>query len=64
MFRFYGGHSCYEGGHRAYVPPVPPLGKTLQGESKKYRPIHSMKFSVSTGDQLEYNGCPGTNGSD
>ena len=29
---FIGGHSCYEGGHRAHgVPPVPPLGKTLPG---------------------------------
>ena len=27
-----GGHSCYEGGHRAHGgPPVPPLGKTLHG---------------------------------
>ena len=33
-FGFYGGHSCYEGGHRAHggIPPVPPLGKTLPWE--------------------------------
>ena len=30
IFRFYGGHSCYEGGHRADGgPPLPPQGKTL-----------------------------------
>ena len=31
-----GGHSCYEGRHRAHgeIPPVPPLGKTLVGHSK------------------------------
>ena len=29
---FMGGHSCYEGRHRAHEgPPVPPLGKTLPG---------------------------------
>ena len=30
IFGFYGGgHSCYEGGHRAHgeIPPVPPLGE-------------------------------------
>ena len=30
IIRFYGGHSCYEGGHRAHGgPPVRPPGKTL-----------------------------------
>ena len=24
IFRFYGGHSCYEGGHRAHGGSVPP----------------------------------------
>ena len=28
----WGGHSCYEGGHRAHGgSPSPPLGKTLPG---------------------------------
>ena len=27
-----------------------------------YRPIHSMKFSASSGDQLEYNGSQGASG--
>ena len=32
IFGFYGGHSCYKGGHRAHGgSPVPPLGKTLPG---------------------------------
>ena len=32
IFGFYGGCSCYEGGHRAHGgPPSPPLGKTLLG---------------------------------
>ena len=30
IFEFYGGHSCYEGGHRAHGGS-PPLGKTLPG---------------------------------
>ena len=29
-----------------------------------YRPIHSMKFSASIGDQLEYNASQGARGSD
>ena len=31
FFDFMGGHSCYEGGHRAHGGPTspPPLGKTL-----------------------------------
>ena len=35
---FMGGHSCYEGGHRAHGgPPSPPpqLGKTLLPEHQK-----------------------------
>ena len=28
------------------------------------RPIHSVTFSASSGDQLEYNGSQGANGSD
>ena len=28
-----------------------------------YRPIHSMKFSASSGDQLEYNDSQGASGS-
>ena len=28
-----------------------------------YRPIHSVKFSASSGNQLEYNGSQGANGS-
>ena len=29
-----------------------------------YRPIHSMKFFATIGDQLEYNGGQGASGSD
>ena len=37
----WGGHSCYEGGHRAHggippFPPFPPLGKTLPGRFDFY----------------------------
>ena len=33
---FYGGDTVAMRGHRAHggVPPVPPLGKTLQGQSR------------------------------
>ena len=31
---------------------------------RKYRPIYSVKFSASSGDQLEYNSSQGASGSD
>ena len=30
----------------------------------EYRPIHSMKFSAISGDQLKYNGSQGASGLD
>ena len=35
---FMGGHSCYEGGHRAHggSPQSPPLGKTLQPQIQDF----------------------------
>ena len=46
----WGGHSCYEGGHRAHgvVPPVPPPTRENPGSvSTKLEPAHSKSNEIA-----------------
>ena len=46
----WGGHSCYEGGHRAHggIPPViPPLGKTLLCVFSFFQYYHQRLISTT-----------------
>ena len=56
---------CCTMGH-TIIAVVKKIDERKMNEKKcsVYRPIHSMMFSTSIGDQLEYNGCQGANGSD
>ena len=66
ILRFYGGHSCYEGGHRAHGrSPSPPLGKTLLEDVQYVRGYHDTcgayheyirGFSVHQGDTMSISG--------
>ena len=52
-----GGHSCYEGGHRAHggIPPVPPLGKTLKREYLAWTFLALLLRRITGIDMLNYN---------
>ena len=49
-----GGHSCYEGGHRAHGdPPVPPLEKTLALKMSKLLCLQTF-FSLMSNNAVSY----------
>ena len=49
IFRFYGGHSFYEGGHRAHggIPQSPPPEKTLTTSLDSHKKVLLLMEGLS-----------------